>query len=133
VAETRWTQQELKHIHERLIDRLSELRADIQRELRKYDDDHFATMADRVGDAGDESVADLLVDVDLAEITRDVEEVREVEAALLALARGRYGNCSECGQTIDAARLHYRPSASRCVSCQQRLEQHGQGKTHTSL
>lgn len=131
MIETRWTSQERKQLHQRLLDRLNGLRADIQRELRKYDDDRLALMADRVADAGDESVADLLIDVDLAEITRDVEEVREVEAALLAFARGQYGECIDCEQPIDMARLHYQPSASRCLACQQKFEQ--QGRTHASL
>ncbi|HEY5569603.1 MAG TPA: TraR/DksA C4-type zinc finger protein [Gammaproteobacteria bacterium] len=117
----------------RLLERSGELRADIQRELSKYDDEHYNALADSVADSGDQSVADLLVDVDLAEITRDVEEIRDIEAALSRMAHGVYGVCVDCAAQIDRERLHYAPSAARCVPCQQRYEQKSREKKHLTL
>jgi DnaK suppressor protein len=127
------TRQETETIRNRILERSGELRADIRRELEKYDDERYADLADRVSDVGEHSVADLLVDVDLAEITRDVEELRALEAALMRLATGHYGTCTDCGQPIDAARLHYSPGAQRCLACQERFEQQHPGTGHPTL
>jgi RNA polymerase-binding transcription factor DksA len=117
----------------RLLARLEELRADIARELRKVDDEQYGELAGAVADSGDKAVADLLVDVDLAEVSRDIAELREVEAALLRIAQGGYGICVDCGATIDRARLERIPSASRCIPCQERLEDREQIPRHRSL
>jgi RNA polymerase-binding transcription factor DksA len=56
--------------------------------------------------------------VDRAEITRDLGEARELEAALDRLADGSYGVCCDCDLDIAPARLHANPAAMRCVECQ---------------
>jgi DnaK suppressor protein len=127
------TQKQYGDARRRLLERSTELRADIQRELRKYDDEHYNMLADSVADTGEQSVADLLVDVDLAEITRDVEEFRDIEAALLRLARGIYGVCIDCEAEIDSERLHLSPSAARCVPCQERHEHERREERHLTL
>lgn len=124
---------ETRKIRERLLGRIGELRADIRRELVKYDDERYGALAGRVADPGEHAVADLLVDLDLAEIDRDVAELRELEGGLLRLAVGRYGICIDCERPIDAARLHYAPGAARCVDCQQRYEQRADQPRHSSL
>lgn len=118
---------------QRLLQRSGELRADLQRELRKYDDEHYNALADSVADSGERAVADLLVDLDLAEITRDVEEFREIEAALLRIAHGTYGICIGCEAEIAPERLTSAPSAARCVPCQQRYEQRNREEKHLTL
>ncbi len=61
-------QEQRREIKRRLTERLAELLADIRRELRKCDDETYQQLAGRVTDSGEQSVADLLVDVNLAEI-----------------------------------------------------------------
>jgi RNA polymerase-binding transcription factor DksA len=121
-AGTYWTGERLEAARRRLSARSSALRADIQRELRKYDHDRYGVVADRVGDAGDDSVADLLVHVDLSEIQRDVAELRAIDAAFKRIAAGTYGYCTDCGEPIPTARLEQLPEAARDVACQQRFE-----------
>ncbi len=117
----------------RLQDRSQALRRDIQRELVKADAERYEELAGRVSDTGERSVADLLVDLDLAEITRDVEELRDVEAALLRIARGTWGYCVECGEEIDPERLAALPSAARCMRCQRRSENPEREELHRTL
>jgi RNA polymerase-binding transcription factor DksA len=126
-------QKQLADARRRLLERSGQLRADIGRELRKYDDEHYTALADRVADTGEQSVADLLVDLDLAEITRDVVEFRDIEAALLRIAHGSYGVCVDCGTQIDAQRLRQVPSAARCVPCQQRYERQHPEEKHPAM
>ncbi len=80
-------------------------------------------------DSGEQSFADLLVDVNLAEIDRDVVEYSGIEAALLRLAEGRYGLRVRCEESIDSQRLDRNPAAARCLKCQQPFEQ-SEWKTH---
>ena len=47
-----------------------------------------------------------------------------VEAALARIEAGTYGECTDCGAHITAARLHATPEAARCVHCQEKAEQH---------
>lgn len=47
-----------------------------------------------------------------------------VEAALARVEAGTYGECTDCGAHITAARLHATPEAARCVHCQEKAEQH---------
>ena len=69
-----------------------QLREEIRQALLKSDSEHYLQIADSVRDLEDESFADLIVDVGLAEIDRDLEELRAIEAALLRVADGSYGS-----------------------------------------
>ncbi len=117
----------------RLLKRAAALRADISRELHKQDEEHFADLAGEITDRGEESVADLLVDVNLAEISRDIEELRDVEAALERIAQGTYGVCIDCEEKIAANRLDAVPAASRCHACQTAFEHRDQREHHRTL
>jgi uncharacterized protein (DUF302 family) len=117
----------------KLLERSDALRADILRELRKYDDDRYGTLADNIADSAELAVADLLVDVDLAEVDRDVAELRDVEAALARLADGTFGTCTDCGAAIALERLERVPEAARCVPCQQRAENRDRREHHRTL
>jgi RNA polymerase-binding transcription factor DksA len=63
-----------------------------------------------------------MVDVNLAEIDRDLQELRQIDGAMLRLADGRYGKCDECGLLIDIERLRLTPFANRCFECQSAFE-----------
>ena len=100
---------------------LAELREDAERVRR----DRYGELAGPAPDPGDESVADLLSDLDQAGMSRDLAELREVDAARERMTEGSYGQCTECGAEIDYRRLRAYPSALRCIGCQRRFE-----KTH---
>src|SRR5690625_2756070 len=70
--------------------------ADIRRELEKHEDQQFSDLVQQSADPDDRSVADLLVDLNLAEITRDVDELRAIESALARIRGGSYGICQSC-------------------------------------
>jgi len=118
---------------DRLQARLVALRKEISAGLIKADRENYAELAGRVTDIAERSVATLLVDVDLAEITRDVQELREVELAMRRLQEGSYGLCLDCEEPIDPARLQSLPSAVRCQSCQQRFENRERSPASRSL
>ncbi|WP_027157234.1 TraR/DksA family transcriptional regulator [Methylobacter luteus] len=105
--------------------RFMELRHEIREELLSYDNEQYKELAGSVHDSGDESVADLLVDINLASIDRHVHEINDIDAALLRIAEGHYGNCMDCDSPIGFKRLLAYPAAKRCIVCQTLYE-----KTH---
>jgi DnaK suppressor protein len=110
------------HFDQVLRARAKVLRNEIRQTLLKAGQEQFSSIAGQVHDAGEESVADLLMDVNQAEIARDVQELREVERAQQRVESGTYGVCAGCGEPIARARLDAAPSASRCLRCQQFTE-----------
>lgn len=116
--------QELQAIVER---RRAALRTEIDRGLDKVRADRLRDMAGASPDAGDESVASLISDLDQADTSRDLSELRTLDAAHARIAEGSYGTCIECGQDIGFERLRANPGAERCIRCQTQFE-----KTHAS-
>jgi len=105
-------------IEERRHALLQELREDVARARREQ----FGELAGTSPDAGDEAVADLIADLDQAEVVREVAELRAIEAARRRFVDGKYGVCVDCGGEIDYRRLRASPAALRCIDCQRRYE-----------
>jgi DnaK suppressor protein len=55
---------------------------------------------------------------------RETAELGAIDAALARIEAGTYGDCTDCGVHISAARLHATPEAHRCIPCQEKVEQH---------
>jgi RNA polymerase-binding transcription factor len=105
-----------------LEERREQLAAEIRREAARARDETWSEVAGEVHDRADESLADLVADLDSAEVSRDLAEVRELDAARARIADGSYGVCADCGADIPLARLRAQPAALRCVACQERHE-----------
>jgi RNA polymerase-binding transcription factor DksA len=118
----RLTPKQIAALKTALDGRMAALRTSLREHLLKSDDERMRLLADRVRDAEDESVADLIVDLDLAEIDRDIEELRDVDSAFERLRRGAYGVCVGCQGAIPYERLTVYPTAKRCVRCQRMHE-----------
>lgn len=118
---------QIRHeLEQRLRERYAVLREEVRQELMEQDQHDYSDIAGKVHDPGDESVADLISDLELAAIDRNIHEIRAIEGALGRLADGTYGLCQDCGEDIAVERLKAYPTASRCIRCQQRYEtEHG--------
>jgi RNA polymerase-binding protein DksA len=119
-------------LRDSLRSRARQLREEIRQTLLKSDEEQYAMIADQVRDLEDDSFADLMVDVNLAEIDRDLQELRLIDAAFLRMSDGSYGHCDGCGAPIEFERLRATPFASRCFDCQSAYERnHVQHMGHT--
>jgi DnaK suppressor protein len=124
--------EQLESLQAAMRARQTELREEIRQALIKSDSEHYLQIADSVRELEDESFADLIVDVGLAEIDRDLDELRAIDAALLRVADGSYGICEACDKPIDVRRLNLTPQALRCIDCQTIFERtHFQKTGHT--
>ena len=110
----------LKHSQIAHLDRALDSRG--RELLLQSDHEHHRDLAGMVSDEGDESVANMLADLDAAFIDRHVRELREVESAKRRLAAGTYGMCVQCSQGIDFERLAANPTATRCFTCEAQHE-----------
>lgn len=113
---------EYSRFEHKLRARWCDLRDETRAALSRSDNATYADIAGRATDLEDQSLADLLVDVNLAEVTRDVQEIRAIERALKRIALGTYGVCVSCGQPIERERLEAHPTANRCAACQRAHE-----------
>lgn len=124
--------KQLESLQAAMRARQVQLREEIRQALIKSDSEHYLQIADSVRELEDESFADLIVDVGLAEIDRDLDELRAIDAALLRVADGSYGVCEACDKPIDVRRLTLTPQALRCIDCQTIFERtHFQKTGHT--
>jgi DnaK suppressor protein len=119
-AMSRLESLDLNALRQRLAERASALRQEVQQDRSKLADD--VADVDAVQDRKDQ--ADLMIQagVDDAELDRDLTELAQIDAALRRLDAGRFGRCEDCAEPIAAQRLHVQPWASRCMACQTRFE-----------
>jgi len=116
------TDKQRRTLKNQLEQRFYELREQLRKELLASDEQRYIDLAGRVHDTGEASVADLLEDVELAIEDRHIDEIRDIDAALLRIAHGTYGTCSDCEGSIESRRLEAQPTALRCHACQTKLE-----------
>ena len=123
------TQDQTQELRNAIDGRRAVLIADLHRGTdRVRDQDQHESIAGAAPDPGDESVATLIADLDHADVSRDLAELRALEAARERMQQGSYGVCSNCGTDIPFARLRANPGAERCIDCQAQYE-----KTHVAV
>jgi DnaK suppressor protein len=108
---------------------MSETRNSAQRDELIAERDHLTTQLQQLGRAP--GTTDLDFDegfADSGQVTAERGEVdaiagnlnenlAEIEAALVKIEDGTYGQCEDCGETIAPARLEAMPSARFCITC----------------
>jgi len=119
------TQQQLSELKQLLDKRYDDLRSELHQEVNNRDD--YLDVATEVPDPGDTSFANLAVDLDNAAVSRDLGELRAIEAAQTRMTEGTYGDCIDCDTAIPFERLKVQPTAERCTPCQEMYE-----KTHAN-
>jgi len=116
------TQQQLKQLKKKLDDLYEIVLREVHSELDVAGKQNLEGLNPGTGDAGDESVADLLADLGATLVDRQIQELREIEAARERMRDGTYGECTNCGSEIPFERLAAYPTAMRDVPCQTQYE-----------
>lgn len=119
---TTLTGSELEHVAKLLSERKPIMREEIRAGLSRMREEGYEEMLSGTSDAGDESLASLLTDINNADVARDATELQDILAAEARLAAGTYGLCIDCGEPVRYARLVVYPTAKRCFDCQQAHE-----------
>lgn len=79
--------------------------------------DHFAHPEDSPAQVATEK------EIEFAIGEHETAELNAIDGALARIDAGIYGECSDCGVDIAAARLHAAPETHRCIHCQEAFEQ----------
>ena len=127
------TERQTKELQRKIDERREALLAELREDASRSREHPYAEHAGPAPDSGDESVASLFADLEQADITRDLDEFRALEAARDRLKGGEYGICMDCGSDIGFERLTAFPAAIRCVQCQERHEKTFGGEPKPSL
>jgi len=127
------TPKQTEELRGKVQRRRSQLLAELREDAARARDQPYSEHAGIAPDTGDESVATLIADLEQADVTRDLDELRAMEAAWQRLKDGTYGVCVDCGGEIGYARLKAFPAAARCVTCQERHEKTYGGAPKPSL
>jgi RNA polymerase-binding protein DksA len=98
---------------------LSEVRAELQNTGEQH---RIELLNNEPGDSGDESMANALADFNVTIVDRQVQGLRDIEAAFQRIKNGAYGECIECGDDVPFNRLQAYPTAKRCIVCQEKRE-----------
>lgn len=112
----------LAELRSTLEERAQALRAELRDTVQRSNEEKTELLRDEVRDNGDDSFLDLITDVNLADVDRDLSEFRAVNAALTRMDTGEYGRCEDCGREIALKRLEVQPFATRCIECQAQYE-----------
>jgi RNA polymerase-binding protein DksA len=118
------TRPELNLITEKLHERQRALLEEVRNEFDQRGNQHLIEFLGREpGDSGDVSLADALADLNILRADRQINELRDIDAAFARMKAGEFGVCVDCGADIPAQRLLAYPTAKRCMACQERHEQ----------
>jgi RNA polymerase-binding protein DksA len=127
------TQKQSEELRKRVEKRRAELIGELQEDAARARDEPYSEHAGIAPDTGDESVATLMADLEQADLTRDLDELRAIDAAWQRIKDGTYGICTDCGGEVGYERLKANPAASRDVRCQERHEKTYCGNPKPSL
>lgn len=113
-------QEKLHVIKEKLLERKKELEEQLedlytQKKIPRGE----------VKDSGDEAQSSILETLNISLQDAEMSEYNMIVLALRKISEGVYGICVDCGQPISERRLISYPNASRCLACQEILEEKG--------
>lgn len=106
----------LEEIKQQLLERKKELDRDLG-ELYK------PTNFSDVQDVGDQALSSSMETIKISLQDAELDEYNRIVKALEMMEEGIYGICVDCGQPISEKRLKLFPNATRCLKCQELVEE----------
>lgn len=106
----------LDNIKKRLLDRKQELENFLS---QIYKDE----AKEQIQDVGEQASSSSYEDLKISLHNNEQAEYKMVLKALDMVDEGTYGICIECGKPISEKRLAIFPTSTRCIACQEALEE----------
>jgi DnaK suppressor protein len=82
----------------------------------------FSVASDDIKDELDLTATELEQSMRMRLRNREALYIRKIDDALERIKMGHFGECEECGETIDSRRLEARPTSTHCVPCKEEQE-----------
>ena len=117
------TEKELTKLRGSLLAYRKQLQQEIHDELIQEGSSSALSLAGKVHDKQEESLSEMLTEINLAMLSQHQHELKNLERALRRMDDGEYGTCIDCDAAIAIARLQAYPTAVRCINCQAKHEQ----------
>lgn len=115
--------EEFEKLSQMLRDQQKAVLEEVRDKFDQRDNQHLVDlMRNEPGDSGDFSMADALADLNILRADRQIDQLRDIDAAFSRIKKGEYGVCVDCGADLPLARLQAYPTAKRCLECQGRHE-----------
>jgi RNA polymerase-binding protein DksA len=108
-----------------LLSKLQHRRNEITGQVNHLEQDLREEIADNQnmpGDMADHGSGELNQHLSVTLMENDRIELERIEKAISRIEAGSYGQCEVCEKSIPMARLKAIPWATRCISCQSRME-----------
>jgi DnaK suppressor protein len=119
---THLSEDQLKALAALLDEREREVKSGVYEHAERLREVSEPDVTGPLGDLADRADVEQARDNENAAVAREVRELRDIEAARVRIADGEAGACVDCDEEIPFARLLARPTAARCVACQERHE-----------
>jgi len=108
--------ENLEAIKHMLLQRKQELEDELTSYEEKFSDD-------QIQDAGDQALSSTMESLKSSFQDARLEEYKRIVRALEMIEEGIYGMCVDCQKPISEKRLQSFPNATRCLACQEALEE----------
>lgn len=127
------TKTQINELRRQLQERQNVLRAVVDEEVTHSERESYEELVGRVRDSGDDAFVDVVADLNIATLDRELEEFSDIQEALQRISQGTFGECLDCGAGIQVNRLKAYPTAKRCLRCQRHYEGTYAGKPHSKI
>ncbi len=96
-----------------------------KKELEEQLAEHYKEQPppDYAQDPGDQALSSTMETLRISLQDAELQEYHRIVQALNMIEAGTYGICIDCGQSISEKRLKLYPNVSRCLTCQEMLEE----------
>lgn len=74
-------------------------------------------------DSADQASASVVESLENSLQSTEIQEYQMILKSLEMIEKGTYGICIDCGLAIAEKRLNFYPNATRCLLCQEAIEQ----------
>ncbi|KHE91538.1 MAG: TraR/DksA family transcriptional regulator [Candidatus Scalindua rubra] len=110
----------INQLMERLKDRRQYLLGEVKQRLKDFKN----SGTDRLSDTAD-IASNMIDDESVMSIAQgEAKEIEQIDYALNKIKNGKYGNCENCGKSINKERLMAIPFVSLCIKCKEDEERY---------
>ncbi|MBC8554859.1 MAG: TraR/DksA family transcriptional regulator [Candidatus Brocadiales bacterium] len=113
-----------KKFMNQLMDRLKDRRQYLLREVKQRLKEFKNSGTDRLSDTAD-IASNMIEDEIVMSIAQgEAKDIEQIDYALNKIKKGKYGNCENCGKSINKQRLMAIPFVSLCIKCKEDEERY---------